>query len=156
MRFSRTNIQLALLVISSLILAGCARAQGFQQVERVVDGDTFVLSGGDRVRLIGIDTPESVHPEKPVEPFSREASAFAKRLLEGKTVRLEFDVQERDKYGRLLAYVYLEDGTFVNAELVKNGFAVILTVPPNVKHAEHFLNLQKEARENRRGVWGTE
>jgi len=141
---------LFLLVLSGI---GCARSQGLHQVERVVDGDTFVLTGGERVRLIGIDTPETVHPNKPVEPFGPEASGFSKNMLEGKDVRLEFDVQERDKYGRLLAYVFLEDDTFVNAELLRLGFAVVLTIPPNVKHAEQFLELQREAREHERGLW---
>jgi len=147
---ARSLFLLLLLVLSSI---GCARSQALHHVERVVDGDTFVLTGGERVRLIGIDTPETVHPKKPVEPFGPEASSFTKKMLEGRDVRLEFDVQERDKYGRLLAYVYLEDGTFVNAELVKSGFAVILTIPPNVKHAGMFLDLQREAREHGRGLW---
>jgi len=73
--------------------------------------------------------------------------------VDGKTVRLEFDVQQFDKYGRTLAYVYLEDGTFVNAWLVENGFAQVMTVPPNVKHQEFFLKLQREAREAGRGLW---
>ena len=74
-------------------------------------------------------------------------------MLEGKEVRLEMDVQERDKYGRLLAYVYLEDSTFVNAELLKQGYAQVATYPPNVKYVELFVKLQKEARENKRGLW---
>lgn len=122
-------------------------------VSRVVDGDTFVLASGERVRLIGIDTPETVHPNKGVEAYGREASAFTKSLLAGKRVRLEFDVEPRDRYGRLLAYVYLSDGTFVNAELVKRGFAQASTYPPNVKHAATFRELQREAREARRGLW---
>ncbi len=73
--------------------------------------------------------------------------------MDGKTVRLEFDVEQRDRYGRLLAYVYLEDGTFVNAWLVENGYAMVITVPPNVKYQELFLKLQREARETRRGLW---
>jgi micrococcal nuclease len=119
----------------------------------VVDGDTFVLAGGERVRLIGIDTPETVHPHKPIEHLGPEASEFAKRLLSGQMVRLEFDVQERDRYGRLLAYVYLEDGTFVNAEILRQGYGVLLTVPPNVKFAEEFLEIQRQAREAGRGLW---
>ncbi|MBI1952956.1 MAG: thermonuclease family protein [Candidatus Omnitrophica bacterium] len=123
-------------------------------VERAVDGDTVVLAGGRRVRYIGVDTPEIHHPRKPVEFMGREAMNFNRRLVEGKKVRLEFDVERYDRYRRLLAYVYLTDGTFVNAELVKQGYAQIMTIPPNVKHAELFLKLQQEAREAKRGLWG--
>ena len=122
-------------------------------VQRVVDGDTAVLAGGERVRYIGIDTPELHHPTKPVQPYAREAKEFNKRMVEGKRVRLEYDVQRRDRYNRLLAYVYLEDGTFVNAELVRQGYAQLLTIPPNVKHADLFVQLQKEARAAGRGLW---
>jgi len=105
------------------------------------------------VRYIGIDTPETKHPTKEVEPYGKEASEANRKLVDGKTVRLEFDVQEQDRYGRLLAYVYLEDGNFVNAWLVENGYAVVMTIPPNVKHQELFLKLQREAREAKRGLW---
>lgn len=109
-------------------------AENTYQVARVIDGDTIKLSNGDRVRYIGINTPETKHPRKGVEYFGPEASAFNKKLVGGKKVRLEFDVQRRDRYGRLLAYVYLLDGTFVNLELVRQGFAQVSTFPPNVKH----------------------
>ena len=131
-----------------------AAPSGTAFVQRVVDGDTVVLAGGERVRYIGVDTPELHHPTKPVQPYAREASEFNRRLVEGKPVRLEYDVQRRDRYGRLLAYVYLEDGTFVNAELVRQGYAQLLTIPPDVKHADLFVRLQKEAREAGRGLWG--
>lgn len=127
--------------------------QEFHKVTRVVDGDTFVLENGERVRLIGVDTPETVHPSKPVQYFGKEASAFARNLIEGKRVRLEYDVQQQDRYGRLLAYVYLPDGTFVNAELVKQGYAQASTYPPNVKYVDLFTKLQREAREQNRGLW---
>ncbi len=90
---------------------------------------------------------------KGVERAGKEASEANRKLVDGKTVRLEFDVQEQDRYGRLLAYVYLEEGTFVNAWLVEHGYAVVRTIPPNVKHQELFLMLQREAREERRGLW---
>ncbi len=90
---------------------------------------------------------------KGVEHFGMKAAEANRVLVDGKTVRLEFDVQQLDKYGRTLAYVYLEDGTFVNAWLVENGYAMVMTVPPNVKHQELFLILQREAREGRRGLW---
>lgn len=122
------------------------------RVERVIDGDTIVIEGGLRVRYIGIDTPETKHPEKSVEYFGEEASLFNKRLVSGKEVRLEYDVQKFDKYGRLLAYVYA-DGVFVNARLVEEGYAQILTIPPNVKYSDLFLRLQKTARGQNRGLW---
>ncbi len=121
------------------------------QVVRVIDGDTIQVYCvfGDRVtvRYVGVDTPEIHHPMKGVERAGKEASEANRKLVDGKTVRLEFDVQEQDRYGRLLAYVYLEEGTFVNAWLVENGYAVVMTIPPNVKHQELFLKLQREARE---------
>ena len=122
-------------------------------VSRVIDGDTIELDTGEKVRYIGIDTPETLHPSEPVEYYGREASEFNKKLVEGKWVRLEFDVQRKDIYGRTLAYVYLSDGTFVNAELLKQGYAKVSTYPPNVEHVEEFLELEREARENARGLW---
>ena len=95
---------------------------------RVVDGDTIVLSNSEKVRLIGVDTPETVRPNTPVEYFGKEASAFTKKMVEGKPVRLEYDWQQRDKYGRLLAYVYLIDGTFINAEIIKQSYGHAYTV----------------------------
>ncbi len=90
---------------------------------------------------------------KGVEPCGKETSEANRMLVDGKTVRLEFDVQQLDRYKRLLAYVYLKDGTFVNAWLVEHGFAQVMTVPPNVKHQELFLRLQREARGAGRGLW---
>lgn len=128
-------------------------------VKRVVDGDTFRIDIGggrdDTVRLIGVDTPETVKPGSPVEPYGKEASDFTKKLLTGKTVCLEKDVEERDRYGRLLAYVYLEeDGTFVNELLLAEGYAQVLTVPPNVRFSDRFVEVQREARSAGRGLWG--
>ncbi len=123
------------------------------QVVRVIDGDTIQVCCifGDRVKVwyIGVDTPETHHPMRGVEPYGKEASEANRKLVEGKTVRLDFDVQQMDRYKRLLAYVYLQDGTFVNAWLVEHGFAQVMTVPPNVKHQELFLKIQREAREGR-------
>ena len=119
---------------------------------RVVDGDTIILSNGERVRLIGVDTPETKHPNKPVEYFGKEASAFTKRMVEGQEVRLEYDQQQRDKYGRLLAYVYLMDGTFLNAEIIKQGYGHAYTRFP-FKYMEEFRQYEKEAREAKVGLW---
>ena len=125
-------------------------------VERVVDGDTIVGSGGERVRLIGVDTPETKDPRRPVGCFGRQASDFTASLLPpGSRVRLVGDVEQRDRYQRLLAYAYrLPDGLFVNAELLRRGFAQVLTVPPNVAHSEEFLALSRQAREAERGLRG--
>jgi micrococcal nuclease len=135
-------------------------------VRRAVDGDTLQLSDGERVRLIGIDTPEVHESEKlyrdsrrsgqdirTIQALGQRSWDFTKDLAEGKPVRLEFDIEKRDKYGRLLAYVYLEDGTFVNAEIVREGYASLMTYPPNVKYEALFLKLYREARENKRGLW---
>jgi micrococcal nuclease len=139
------------------LAGGCwqpSAAGDWRVVERVVDGDTFVLADGERVRLIGVDTPETVKPGTAPQVYGKEASRYTKRMLEGKRVRLEFDVSERDRYGRLLAYVYLEDGTFFNEHLLAEGYARVMTVPPNVKYAERFLAAERAAREAGRGLWG--
>lgn len=124
-----------------------------QLVERVVDGDTIIVEGVGRVRLIGVDTPETVHPSRPVEFFGKDASAFTKGLLEGKRVRLEYDQERQDRYGRTLAYVYLTDGTFVNAEIIRRGYGHAYTRFP-FRHVEAFRQFEREARNNRRGLWG--
>lgn len=149
-----TRAQAAVMVMRMLNVLGPPKdVAGYVRVTRVIDGDTFEIAGGEHVRLIGVNTPEIHHPTKGIEPYGKEAAAFTKKLLEGKYVRLEKDVQERDRYGRLLAYVYLVDGTFVNAELLRQGYAQVMTVPPNVRHQEEFLRLQAEAREQKRGLW---
>lgn len=121
-------------------------------VVKVIDGDTIELSNGEKVRYIGIDTPELHHPQRSVEYFAREVYEANRRLVEGKKVRLEFDVEKRDRYGRLLAYVYV-DGVMVNEWLVANGYAQVATFPPNVKYADRFLKLEKEARRLKLGLW---
>jgi micrococcal nuclease len=128
------------------------------RVVRVVDGDTVVVrtAGGaeERIRYIGIDTPESVKPGTPVQCFAKAASHANERLIEGRRVRLVQDAEARDRYGRLLAYVYRRsDGLFVNAELVRRGYARTLTIPPNVAHAARFRRLAAEARRGERGLW---
>jgi micrococcal nuclease len=134
-------------------------------VTRITDGDTVrVRIGGQehRLRYTGIDTPESVHPERPVEPWALEATAENARLVEGRQVILERDVSETDRFGRLLRYVWLEpddeDGEWrmVNLELLLGGFAQVTTYPPDVKYVDLFLAAQREAREAGRGLWGDE
>lgn len=134
-------------------------------VSRVIDGDTAVIniSGVDeRVRLIGIDTPETKREGSPVEYCGPESTKFTAALLDGKKVRLEYDAEKRDKYGRLLAYVYttgkLSDGTaievFANAEIIASGYAGLMTIPPNVKRAGVFVENLRRARIEKRGLWG--
>jgi micrococcal nuclease len=156
------------LFLAVIVLAGCgtpkasnplpASLEGkslrWVTVKRVVDGDTFETTENEKVRLIGVDTPETVKPNTPVQPYGKEASNFTKSKLTGQKVALELDVQPKDKYGRTLAYVYLQDGTFFNAELVKEGYARVLTVPPNVKYTDEFVKLQNQAREQKKGLWG--
>lgn len=135
-------------------------------VTKVIDGDTLQLETGERVRLIGIDTPEMYESDKlyrdarrskedisTIQRLGTQAFGFTKDLVEGERISLEFDVEKYDKYDRLLGYVYLADGTFVNAEIVKQGYANLLTVPPNLKYKDLFLKLHREARENKRGLW---
>lgn len=134
-------------------------------VTKVVDGDTIVVNNSQTVRLIGIDTPETVDPRRPVGCFGKEASNEAKGLLSGKEIILQKDVSETDKYKRLLRYVFLpladnqtlpagRQVLFVNDYLVREGFAKVLTYPPDVKYNEKFRQAEKEARENQRGLWG--
>lgn len=139
-------------VVVSILIAGCLGSKGNDLVivERAIDGDTFDIAGNLRVRLIGVDTPERTGADA---PYGKEAADFTRNVLEGKRVRLVLDVQERDRYGRLLAYVYLEDGTFFNELLVREGYAYVYTVPPNISHAGTFLAGQSYAMERKRGVW---
>ena len=133
---------------------GTSFAEELRTVIRVVDGDTIILDGEEKVRLIGVDTPETKHPKKPVQYYGKEASAFTKKLCEGKTVRLEYDWQRQDKYQRTLAYVYLEDGTFVNAEIIIQGYGHAYTRFP-FKYLDEFREYEKEARESGRGLWAS-
>ena len=153
----------ALFAVAALVLYACselevrtpgaARAET-GRVERVVDGDTLVMDDGERVRLIGVDTPETKRPGSPVECFGKAASAFTERLVEGERVELELDVEERDRYGRLLAYVTrARDDLDVNAELLRRGYATALTVPPNVRRADRYARLARRARREGRGLW---
>jgi micrococcal nuclease len=128
-----------------------------EQILRVVDGDTIQLSNGEWVRYIGMDAPELRRKvgtrwvEDP-QPGAVEAYELNRRLVEGKRVRLELDVEQRDRFHRLLAYVFVGD-LFVNAELVKAGYATVFTYPPNVRYHQLFLDLQKKARVEHRGLW---
>lgn len=131
-------------------------------VTSVSDGDTVEVNGSEKVRLIGINTPETVKPNSPVQPYGKEASQFSKTQLLGKKVFLEQDVQTTDKYGRTLAYLFLQEprnaneleSLMFNATLLREGYAQLMTIPPNVKYTELFLRLQRVAREQNKGLWG--
>ena len=131
---------------------GCllrAAREGEVAVLRVIDGDTIVVVGGERVRYIGVDTPEL----RPVpEYYAREATRFNQQLLRDDLVRLEKDVSERGSFGRLLRYVYV-DGILVNAELLREGYATILSYPPDTRYDSCFAALEAEAQEAQRGIW---
>ncbi len=126
-------------------------------MRRVIDGDTIELADGQLVRYIGLDAPEARRRvgerwvEDP-EPMSREATALNRQSVEGKRARLEYDVQTHDRFGRLLAYVYVDE-VMINAELLRAGFAQLLTIPPNVRHVGAFRALADEARRAQRGLW---
>lgn len=150
-------LALAAVVLARDRSAGAGRPQ-VTRIVRVVDGDTVVarLPGGDeKIRLIGIDTPETVDPRKPVQCFGKEASERTKELLPvGTAIRLERDVEARDHFGRLLAYVYrVDDGTFVNLALAEEGYAQPLTIPPNVAYTARFAAAAAGARSAGRGLW---
>jgi len=123
-------------------------------VTRVVDGDTIEISSGEKVRYIGVNAPESVDPRRPIQCYGHEASAKNKELVEGKTVRLEKDISDKDKYGRLLRYVWVGD-IMINEQLVREGFAQVSTYPPDVKYKDQFIEAQRLAKEEKKGLWGS-
>lgn len=162
--YSRIMSVLCMLLCTAVLLDfSCHPVQGhkagpYMPVTRVVDGDTFWADDGSedglKVRLIGVDAPETRNTaRKTAGYYGPEARNFLTQLLAEKRVRLEYDVTRYDQYHRTLAYVFLEDGTFVNAALLKGGYAVVLTVPPNVRYADEFLRLQRKARRQERGLW---
>lgn len=130
-----------------------------RQVVRVVDGDTLVLAPNEKVRLIGVDTPETVHPKKAVQCFGKDAKAFARSLLEGRSIRLSLDERytkqhHKDKFGRTLGYVFLADGRMVNAELIRQGYAHAYTRFP-FRYLGEFRELERDARQNGQGLWSS-
>jgi micrococcal nuclease len=153
---------IASILLSLLLMTGCQEKTVSSKpnreqvkVERVVDGDTLEiqLNGKkEKVRLIGVDTPETKKPNTPVMFYGEEASNYTKKRLEKKTVELEWDVDRKDQYDRLLAYVWIEDELF-NRTLVSEGYARIATFPPNVKYVDAFKKDQEEARKKQKGLW---
>lgn len=160
-RFLLISLLIALLMLG-FWLAGFSQKEQESSpsgvlVIKVIDGDTIEIAGGEKVRYLGVDTPETVDPRKSVECFGKEAANKNRALVEGKRVILGKDITEADKYGRLLRYVYLPlpDGSllFVNDFLIREGYAKVLTIPPDVKFAEQFLDAQRKAREGSLGLW---
>ena len=148
----------ALTLILSLVVCGwiSPAADGDSlrvKVRWVDDGDTIVVAGGQRVRYLGINTPEIAHKDKPAEPFADEAKAFNKKLVQGRWVNLELAKQQRDHYGRLLASVFLPDGTFVNGELVRQGYAHLLRKQIKLPYWKRLLELQRQALKEKKGMW---
>jgi micrococcal nuclease len=144
-------------VASGWWLGGAAPAVVSATVVHVVDGDTIVAAFRDghteTVRVLGVDTPETVDPRKPVQCFGPEASAYAKAHLSGRSIRLELDVERRDRYGRLLAYV-LVDGRRYEDDVLRRGLARVLFIAPNGAHSRTLLAEELEARRAGRGLWG--
>lgn len=169
MRKTTKSIGLVLFIVICLLLPGITRALEIDEdlkiesdrlskleqnrVKRVIDGDTVVLRDDRHLRFIGIDTPETNHRHQEVEYYGKRATDYTRKHLAHKTIYLEYDVETRDQYGRTLAYVFLENGTFFNALLVQDGYARLLTISPNVKYADLFVELVTEAREQGRGLW---
>lgn len=123
------------------------------QVARAIDGDTIELTDGERLRYIGIDTPEEVNAYKSVQCFAREAHERNKELVEGKKITFYNDISDHDVYGRLLGFVYLPDGTFVNKLLVTQGYAFAYPYKPDISKAQEFLNAETAAKKNNLGLW---
>lgn len=148
------------LLLSFLLILSCNPTDYSKiKVIDVIDGDTVRLSNGKLLRYVGIDTAEVRQKVNGKfiynpQPFSLEAKEYNRKLVEGKPVRIEFDITKTDRYGRLLGYCYVDD-TFVNAKLIEQGYAVLYTFPPNIKYTDLFADLQRKARNQRKGIWAS-
>lgn len=151
----RMKLSTTLSFVCSLIflLGNACSADTDYRVKWVADGDTIVLTEGSKVRYIGINAPELPREDHIGEPYANEAKRFNARLVKNKTVRLEFDIEPNDRFQRRLAYVFLQDGTFVNAEMLSQGYAYLLVVRPNVKYQATLLAAQQAAMTAKRGIW---
>ncbi len=147
----------SLLILLAALLCCCgARPQAPPQEALVVlvgDGDTVIIEGGQKVRLLGIDAPELEREDRPADFLAHKAKAELARLINGQRLRLEYDQLRYDQYGRLLAYLFLPDGALVNAELVRQGLAKVYIFPPNTRYLDRLLKAQREALEASRGLW---
>lgn len=156
-----SHLRKAFCLLAAFVFSGCLSAArtlpSYAQVSAVIDGDTARLSNGRLVRYLGIDAPETHHKEgerwvEAFEPFSREAAAFNRDCVEGRSVRLEYDAEKTDDYGRLLVYVYV-DGVMVNERLLEEGLAKVLIIPPNGKYERKFHALSDQSRRQGKGLW---
>jgi endonuclease YncB( thermonuclease family) len=160
---NQTTFSLGIILLLTMLMTGNAQAgtlsivetDKWVRVEKVFDGDTFRTTQGEKVRLLGINAPEITHGTEPGEPMGRRAATLLRQLILGRTVRLKTDVIRRDAYTRLLAQVYLRDGTWINARMVKDGMAYVYTFVPNVRWAKELITYEKEARKQRVGIWNT-
>lgn len=129
-------------------------AQEEVKVRWVIDGDTIILADGRHVRYIGINTPEIEHEHQKAEPYGDQAKKYNEKLVFSKTIRLQFDKERHDHFGRLLAYVFLPDGTFINQAMIAQGYAYLLPQKPNIKYAKILLQAQRDAMSTQKGMWG--
>jgi micrococcal nuclease len=152
-----------LLLVSLLLASQTGWAGTFSQigssrwvtVAKVYDGDTFKTQEGEKVRLLGINTPEIAHNGTPGQPLGQKAKRELKTFIQGEVVRLKFDHEKHDRYGRLLAHVYLRDGTWINAHMIESGLAHAYTFAPNFRFSAELLIEERQARDEKRGIWNT-
>ncbi len=140
-------------IIFLLAFSAGAHKKGVHYVRWVIDGDTVVIETGEKVRYAGINAPEIAHNNEPGEPFGQAALKANIELVKDKRVLLEFAKQDRDRFGRLLAYVFLPDGTFVQEELIRRGLAFVFYNPPNLKYFKRLLRIQQQAIREQKGIW---
>ncbi len=152
-RVKHTIFIYILFCCSFIINAQETLAESWYIVRWVADGDTIVLQDGRHVRYIGINAPEIQHEDRKAEPFGDKAKAINKNFVLHQNVRLKFDREKKDRYGRTLAYVYHRNGQFINAEIIKQGAAYFLYVRPNTRYTELLIHRQKEAMQSGRGLW---
>jgi micrococcal nuclease len=146
-------LHLYLILSSALLISASAVEQKWISVKWVSDGDTIVLGDGRHVRYIGINAPEIAHDNQKAEAFGYTAKKYNQSLVRSKKVRLEFDKEKYDRYGRLLAYIFLLDGTFINKEMIEKGYAYALPRKPNVKYHTMLLQTQRDAMSAKQGMW---
>ena len=149
----KQRIAITFVILLLFLWQQTGSADSWYPVKRVVDGDTVVLQDGQKVRYIGINAPELASDDHQAEPYGEASKRFNGRLVDGKKLRLEFDKESYDRYKRLLAYVFLKDGTFVNAEILSNGYAYFLQSRPNLKYDSILLQSQRSAMSAKRGIW---
>jgi len=151
--YSFTRLYVATAILTVLLFPGVLQAAEWQRVKAVIDGDTLLLASDRFVRYIGINAPEIAHHDKPGEPFGTEAARYHAALIGTQRVRLEFDRQKTDHYGRPLAYVYTEGGVMLNRAMLDAGMAYYLYKSPNLRYAEKFLAVQINAMQASKGIW---